>query len=259
MDKERETVQRLQQYRGEGSRQDDLCRCGHLPNLRRRFQPFCFRAPAPDRLEHRLEVGVTVKNQAVNKRRKALVRYVAEASDALFLRNQIIIHVFHVGDVLNKSPGVLAGHRNAGASQLRDLIGTGQHRLADDDLSPDGALPECQLKLFFTRVNIHQPFHRHDRMRTGNLIVIAVLLKNAAVICLPVAGIELQRLVREVGNVIDINGAALGLQTFHVFLVHGLEAFKSLGNGICRQFLHLGRMSERLLVIRIQRLIRRCG
>ena len=71
-------------------------------------------------------------------------------------------------------------------------------------------------------------------MRTGNLIVIAVLLKNAAVIRLPVAGIELQRLICEIGNVIDINGAALGLQTFHVFLVHGLEAFKSLGNGICR-------------------------
>ena len=108
MDKERQAVQRLQQHRGKRGSQNDPGRDGHAPYLSGRLQPLSFRAPAPDRLEHRLKIGVTIEDQTVHERRKTCVWYVAEAPDTLLLRDQIVVQVFHVGDILDKCPGVLA-------------------------------------------------------------------------------------------------------------------------------------------------------
>ena len=50
----------------------------------------------PDRRKHGLEVDVSVKDQAVHERGKALVLYVPQATDALSLRDHIIVQVFQV-------------------------------------------------------------------------------------------------------------------------------------------------------------------
>ena len=224
MDKEWQAVQRLQQHRGKRGSQNDPGCDGHAPYLSCCLQPLSFRASAPDRLEHRLKIGVTIEDQTVHERRKTCVWYVAEAPDTLLLRDQIVVQVFHVGDILDKCPGVLAVYCDAGACQIRHLVGAGQDGLADDEMSPDSALPVCQLQFLFSRINIHQSLHRHNRVRAGYLIIETVLFVNPEVIGFPFAGVKLQRLIGKLGNVFDVEGAALSLQALHVFFVHGLEA-----------------------------------
>lgn len=65
------------------------------------------------------------------------------------------------------------------------------------------------------------------RYTAGYLIIETVLLVNPEVIGFPFAGVEFQRLIGKLGNVFDVEGAALSLQALHVFFVHGLEAPES--------------------------------
>ena len=91
-------------------------------------------------------------------------------------------------------------------------------------MSPDSALPICQLQFLFSCINIHQSLHRHNGVWAGYLIIETVLFVNPEVIGFPFAGVKLQRLIGKLGNVFDVEGAALSLQALHVFFVHGLEA-----------------------------------
>ena len=94
-------------------------------------------------------------------------------------------------------------------------------------MSPDSALPVCQLQFLFSRINIHQSLHRHNRVRAGYLIIETVLFVNPEVIGFPFAGVKFQRLIGKLSNIFDVEGAALSLQALHVFFVHGLEAPES--------------------------------
>ena len=93
---ERQTSEWLQKNTGKGCRKYDLRCRGHCTHLCRRFQPFGFRAVAPNRLEHGSKAGIAIEDQAVHKGGKTFVRNVPEASDAFPFGDHIIVEVFDV-------------------------------------------------------------------------------------------------------------------------------------------------------------------
>ena len=122
------------------------------------------------RLEHCGKAGVAIEDQTVHEGGKAFIRNVPEASDAFPFWDHIIVKVFDVRYVLYKGTGILTRDCHATAGQFSHFIRIGEYNLAHDNLSPDGSLPERKPQLFFTGINVYQPFDRKNRVRAGNSI-----------------------------------------------------------------------------------------
>ena len=208
-----------------------------------------------DSFEHRLKIGITIKNQALYKWGKSLLCDITAATDGFALWDNVIVQVLQIRYVTDKGAGCLAGYSNAGSCQFRYLVGVGQNDFAHNDFPPDGAFPEGELQLFLAGVDIHEPLNRHDGMRTRHLVVEPVFLINATVPGFPVPSVELQRLSSEAGHIVNVNGSTLYLQTLHIPLIHCLEALELHAVGIGGQFCHLGSVDEWLFMEFVEGLV----
>ena len=157
-----------------------------------------------------LKVGVAIKDQPVYKGGEAFVLDIAQPADALALRYGVVVQIFQVRYVLDKRPGALAGNRNPATSQLCDLVGVGQYRLADDKPAPHRPLPKGQLQLFFAGVNVNQALHRHDRVGTCQLVRKPIAAVYAQVSGVPVSRVKLQGLPGKVRDIIHVYRPRLG-------------------------------------------------
>ena len=240
MDEEGEGTYQGQNRGGKGGGQHNPCRHRLPAAVHGRFVPGRRSPTGFHRIVEVPKGGIPIKYQPIHIGGKPFPRYVSQPSDGLLLRDDVVVQILHVVDVVHQRRSAVAGDGDSLAGKRGDVPGGGNGGFVHNGGAPF-PLParrlECQRQLHLPGVDIHQTAHRHNRVGAGTFpAAVGQIPENTPVQRFPGAAAQLHGLAVKlglIGNHVPPFGFQLRLV---VLLQHPPEALEAHSPGV---FLHL--------------------